>query len=84
MGHQIDVTGPEIGVSFHSPRSEMGTEKLSQRVDKAVEGGRIFFRLLEFGNEKFPHNTTAQSNLLSCSLLECSPLLCYQAMAHTS
>ena len=31
------------GVSFHSPRSEMGIEKLSQRVDKAVEGVELFF-----------------------------------------
>ena len=26
---------------------------------KAVEGGRIFFQLLELGYEKFPHNITA-------------------------
>ena len=30
------------GVSFHSPRNEMGIEKLSQRVDKAVEGVEFF------------------------------------------
>ena len=27
---------------------------------KAVEGGRIFFQLLELGNEKFPHKHHCQ------------------------
>ena len=58
MGHQVYATGPEIGVSFHIPQSEMGIEKLSQRVVEAVEGGKFFFQLLELGYEKFPHNTT--------------------------
>ena len=38
----------------------MGIEKItvSQRVVKAVEGGKFFFQLLELGYGKFPHNTT--------------------------
>ena len=60
MGHQIDATGPELGVCFHRPQSEISIEKLSQRVVKAVKGVKIFFQLLALGYEKFPHNTTGQ------------------------
>ena len=28
LGHQINATGPEIGVVFHRPQSEMGIEKI--------------------------------------------------------
>ena len=28
---------------------------------KAVEGGKLFFQLLELGYEKFPHNTTVDA-----------------------
>ena len=28
MGHQIDATGPEIGVCFHRPQSERDIEKI--------------------------------------------------------
>ena len=56
LGHQINGTGPEIGVCFHRPQSEMGIEKMWSKQWKGV---KFFFQLLELGYERFPHNTTA-------------------------
>ena len=56
LGHQINATGPEIGVLFQ--QSEMGIEKVKSTCGQS-RGRMFFFQLLEFGYEKFPHNTTA-------------------------
>ena len=57
LGHQINATGLEIGVFFHSPQSEVGIDKIKSTCGR--EGKKLFFQLLELGYEKFPHNTTA-------------------------
>ena len=41
LGHQIiNATGPELGVCFHRPQSEMGIEKLSQPSTCGQSSGR--------------------------------------------
>ena len=37
MGHQIDATGPEIGVCFHRPQSERGIEKIKSTRGQSSE-----------------------------------------------
>ena len=39
LGHQINATGPEIGVCFHRPQSEMGIEKVKSTCGQSNERG---------------------------------------------
>ena len=61
FGYPINDTGPEIGVCFHWPQSEMGIEKMESTCGEGSGGGKFFFQLLELGYKNIPHNTTGSS-----------------------